>query len=99
MQRWTSLDSTVHNLTVGDLHTYYALAGAAPVLVHNDSCPTGTGKGSAGDHERYESATDYPVISFIWPSKKLRGSVVQSQERAGHMVTTDLEDLLAVIAP
>ena len=162
VQRWTSLDSTVHNLTVGDLHTYYALAGAAPVLVHNDSCPTGTGnsptyvgtpkdpgvpelvdaiearypghvkaveikivgadgkditdfdivtrnaviqvktgtgKGSAGDHERYESATDLPVISFIWPSKKLRGSVVQSQERAGHMVTTDLEELLAVIAP
>ncbi|WP_329405953.1 HINT domain-containing protein [Streptomyces sp. NBC_00704] len=26
------------NLTVGDLHTYYVLVGAAPVLVHN-SCP------------------------------------------------------------
>jgi hypothetical protein len=30
----------VHNLTVADLHTYYALAGAVPVLVHNSGlCP------------------------------------------------------------
>ncbi|MFJ2558274.1 MULTISPECIES: polymorphic toxin-type HINT domain-containing protein [unclassified Streptomyces] len=28
-------DETVYNLTVGDLHTYYVLAGATPVLVHN----------------------------------------------------------------
>ncbi|MGI5438449.1 polymorphic toxin-type HINT domain-containing protein [Streptomyces shenzhenensis] len=27
--------ATVHNLTVSDLHTYYVLAGATPVLVHN----------------------------------------------------------------
>ncbi|MFG3480308.1 polymorphic toxin-type HINT domain-containing protein [Streptomyces sp. NPDC047980] len=34
VQRWTQ-QSTVHNLTVSDLHTYYVLAGATPVLVHN----------------------------------------------------------------
>ncbi|MEU5164422.1 polymorphic toxin-type HINT domain-containing protein [Streptomyces sp. NPDC020875] len=27
--------ATVHNLTVGDLHTYYVLAEATPLLVHN----------------------------------------------------------------
>ncbi|MCD7444194.1 Rhs family-like protein [Streptomyces lincolnensis] len=27
--------ATVHNLTVSDYHTYYVLAGATPVLVHN----------------------------------------------------------------
>lgn len=27
--------TAVHNLTVDDLHTYYVLAGATPVLVHN----------------------------------------------------------------
>ncbi|MET9656722.1 RHS repeat-associated core domain-containing protein [Streptomyces sp. NPDC006510] len=27
--------TTVYNLTVADFHTYYALAGATPVLVHN----------------------------------------------------------------
>ncbi|MGW1642561.1 polymorphic toxin-type HINT domain-containing protein [Streptomyces lavendulae] len=35
IKRSTSSDATVHNLTVADLHTYYVLAGAAPVLVHN----------------------------------------------------------------
>ncbi|MFG2339549.1 polymorphic toxin-type HINT domain-containing protein [Streptomyces yangpuensis] len=31
---------TTHNLTVDDFHTYYVLAGATPVLVHN--CDVGT---------------------------------------------------------
>ncbi|WP_392668702.1 RHS repeat-associated core domain-containing protein [Streptomyces sp. LN785] len=31
--------STTYDLTVGTLHTYYVLAGATPLLVHN--CPTG----------------------------------------------------------
>ncbi|MEV6163937.1 polymorphic toxin-type HINT domain-containing protein [Streptomyces sp. NPDC052052] len=35
VKRWTALDETVYNLTVDDLHTYYVLAGATPVLVHN----------------------------------------------------------------
>ncbi|MEU0096501.1 polymorphic toxin-type HINT domain-containing protein [Kribbella sp. NPDC006257] len=36
----TRRDATarVHNLTISDLHTYYVLAGGAPVLVHNASC-------------------------------------------------------------
>ncbi|MFD3682358.1 polymorphic toxin-type HINT domain-containing protein [Streptomyces sp. NPDC058613] len=43
VKRWESPQTTVYNLTVTDLHTYYVLAGATPVLVHN--CPTaGTGK-------------------------------------------------------
>ncbi|MFF1691685.1 MULTISPECIES: RHS repeat-associated core domain-containing protein [unclassified Streptomyces] len=32
--------STTYDLTVGTLHTYYVLAGATPVLVHN--CPRGS---------------------------------------------------------
>ncbi|MEW2417876.1 ricin-type beta-trefoil lectin domain protein [Streptomyces sp. NPDC046866] len=35
VKRHTSQHATVHNLTVADLHTYYVLAGATPVLVHN----------------------------------------------------------------
>ncbi|MER7951322.1 polymorphic toxin-type HINT domain-containing protein [Streptomyces sp. NPDC096079] len=31
-----------YNLTVEDLHTYYVLAGATPLLVHNSSCPPWT---------------------------------------------------------
>jgi pretoxin HINT domain-containing protein len=29
-------DLTAYNLTISGIHTYYVLAGAAPVLVHND---------------------------------------------------------------
>ncbi|WP_309505050.1 polymorphic toxin-type HINT domain-containing protein [Streptomyces sp. KM273126] len=36
IKRWTAQSATVHNLTVANLHTYYVLAGATPVLVHND---------------------------------------------------------------
>ncbi|MFK4109783.1 ricin-type beta-trefoil lectin domain protein [Streptomyces sp. NPDC002176] len=33
--RWTAQSKTVHNLTVSDVHTYYVLADATSVLVHN----------------------------------------------------------------
>ncbi|MFJ3880412.1 ricin-type beta-trefoil lectin domain protein [Streptomyces sp. NPDC090077] len=35
VRHWTSTSETVHNLTISDKHTYYVLAGAVPVLVHN----------------------------------------------------------------
>ncbi|MCI0383992.1 HINT domain-containing protein [Streptomyces sp. CNQ085] len=39
IKRWTQ-DTTVHNLTVADLHTYYVLAGQNSILVHNSGeCP------------------------------------------------------------
>ncbi|GKQ40383.1 hypothetical protein ALMP_69090 [Streptomyces sp. A012304] len=34
VEAWTA-KATVHNLTVTDVHTYYVLAGATPVLAHN----------------------------------------------------------------
>ncbi|WP_371617591.1 polymorphic toxin-type HINT domain-containing protein [Streptomyces sp. NBC_00454] len=37
---------TTHNLTVDDFHTYYVLAGATPVLVHN--CKTSTPQDGSG---------------------------------------------------
>ncbi|MFF3565807.1 ricin-type beta-trefoil lectin domain protein [Streptomyces sp. NPDC002574] len=37
IRRWTVQGATVHNLTVSDVHTYYALAGVTAVLVHNIS--------------------------------------------------------------
>ncbi|MEU3616593.1 polymorphic toxin-type HINT domain-containing protein [Streptomyces sp. NPDC006872] len=35
VEAWTAKKATVHNLTVTDVHTYYVLVGAAPVLAHN----------------------------------------------------------------
>ncbi|MGI5506294.1 polymorphic toxin-type HINT domain-containing protein [Lentzea sp. CA-135723] len=37
VRQWTAL-GRVHNLTVDGVHTYYALAGSTPLLVHNSSC-------------------------------------------------------------
>jgi hypothetical protein len=40
--RTRSVTTTVHNLTVDDLHTYFVLVGDEPVLVHNQApCPPG----------------------------------------------------------
>jgi RHS repeat-associated protein len=35
VEEWATERSTVHNLTVSNVHTYYVMAGKAPVLVHN----------------------------------------------------------------
>ncbi|SCE64622.1 RHS repeat-associated core domain-containing protein [Micromonospora mirobrigensis] len=35
IERWNAPRATVHNLTVANTHTYYVLAGATPLLVHN----------------------------------------------------------------
>ncbi|MGW1718187.1 SpvB/TcaC N-terminal domain-containing protein [Streptomyces sp. NPDC002156] len=43
---WTVQEQEVHNLTVGDLHTYYVRAGSTPVLVHN-SGPCGPDLGES----------------------------------------------------
>ncbi|MFF8594423.1 polymorphic toxin-type HINT domain-containing protein [Streptomyces sp. NPDC015220] len=49
VERRTARGATVHNLTVGDTHTYYVLAGPAAVLVHNDSCPSRGGDDDGGN--------------------------------------------------
>ncbi|MFG2871270.1 ricin-type beta-trefoil lectin domain protein [Streptomyces sp. NPDC048338] len=41
IERWTTQEATVHNLTVGNVHTYYVMAENTPVLVHN-SCGDAT---------------------------------------------------------
>ncbi|MPY62785.1 polymorphic toxin-type HINT domain-containing protein [Streptomyces spongiae] len=54
-----------YNLTVGDLHTYYVLAGTTPVLVHNSTpCETAVGAGAdlmnltGAERKRIQNAAD-----------------------------------------
>ncbi|GAA3809868.1 hypothetical protein GCM10023083_50660 [Streptomyces phyllanthi] len=58
IERWTATSATVHNLTVSDLHTYYVVAGSAPVLVHN--CGANTDgyyyRGVVEGHHSYDTA-------------------------------------------
>ncbi|MFJ2110965.1 ricin-type beta-trefoil lectin domain protein [Streptomyces sp. NPDC087850] len=48
IKRWTATTETVHNLTVTNHHTYYVLAGATPVLVHN--CNVALGQKAEGTY-------------------------------------------------
>jgi RHS repeat-associated protein len=59
VERWTTLRAVVHNLTVSDLHTYYVVAGATPVLVHN--CGGGDDylyRGVPNGHPKYDDALE-----------------------------------------
>ncbi len=66
VERWTSAGATVHNLTVGNTHTYYVVAGAAPVLVHNcgDSVVLGVGEHSDALAASRRSAGDSAAHTF-----------------------------------
>ncbi|WP_308297332.1 Hint domain-containing protein [Streptomyces sp. UNOB3_S3] len=64
---WTETRK-VYNLTVDGLHTYYVLAGAVPVLVHNSSwCTEEDRFEDAADiatgHANSKHATEFPGVS------------------------------------
>ncbi|MEU9435869.1 ricin-type beta-trefoil lectin domain protein [Streptomyces sp. NPDC048252] len=63
VERWTTQRARVHNLTVGELHTYYVLAGGTPLLVHN--CGTG---GADVDHltDMVDDMTDVAGAGAGW---------------------------------
>ncbi|MFV2117310.1 ricin-type beta-trefoil lectin domain protein [Streptomyces sp. Act-28] len=59
VQRRTAQDATVHNLTVSNLHTYYVLAGSAPVLVHNCGESSLDAQADAGEIRGSDFAAEY----------------------------------------
>jgi RHS repeat-associated protein len=61
--RYTQQQRT-HDLTVAELHTYYVLAGATPVLVHN--CGNGVVSNSKPDDLSFEQmAADFDGVSAM----------------------------------
>lgn len=59
--------AVVHNLTVAVDHTYYVLAGATPVLVHNSNCGDvvlGPGEGTADALKAFTSTK--PETEFVF---------------------------------
>ncbi|WP_246563988.1 polymorphic toxin-type HINT domain-containing protein [Streptomyces roseirectus] len=70
VERWTARASAVHNLTVSDVHTYYVLAGATPVLVHN--CDVALGQKAEGtyswaDNNGFKHFGDYAPDAWQGP--------------------------------
>ncbi|MFC8504971.1 polymorphic toxin-type HINT domain-containing protein [Streptomyces sp. NPDC057411] len=63
VRAWTQ-PASVRNLTVADFHTYYVLAGATPVLVHN--CGNGVVSNSKPDDLPFEQmAADFEGVSAM----------------------------------
>ncbi|MEU4126175.1 polymorphic toxin-type HINT domain-containing protein [Streptomyces virginiae] len=59
---------TTHNLTVDDFHTYYVLAGATPVLVHN--CGDGSGAdGAARQASKSEAKPIHLALGLTFDSR------------------------------
>ncbi|AYG78265.1 tRNA(Glu)-specific nuclease WapA [Streptomyces hundungensis] len=72
---------TTHNLTVDRLHTYYVLAGAAAVLVHN--CGTGDPLVGQADELRNEPGVKF-VSEYTSPSgQKYYGRNKHGQQASG----------------
>ncbi|MCH0568561.1 ricin-type beta-trefoil lectin domain protein [Streptomyces sp. MUM 136J] len=69
VDRWTAQTATVHNLTVGDVHTYYVLAGNTPVLVHNcDSVVLGVEEHSDGLAAQLRAEGDAQAHTYNGPA-------------------------------
>ncbi|MFF4529689.1 polymorphic toxin-type HINT domain-containing protein [Streptomyces sp. NPDC001407] len=75
-----------YNLTVDDLHTYYVLAGATSILVHNSDCPivgpgwfpNGSGKipnGWSGPNMTSKFRKNASKEGFVWRAPKGQDSV------------------------
>ncbi|MFE3826055.1 polymorphic toxin-type HINT domain-containing protein [Streptomyces sp. NPDC059092] len=58
-------DETVYNLTVGDLHTYYVVAGATAVLVHNCGKKLNDVALGTSDHGLEDWANDNGYTHFM----------------------------------
>ncbi|MDI5912012.1 polymorphic toxin-type HINT domain-containing protein, partial [Streptomyces sp. 12257] len=91
---WAVPEQRVHNLTVADFNTYYVLAGATPVLVHNASCPIGftedtvadafTGMNKGGGH-----AIRHLITDGLIPNKgSVASQVKYFQDNFGHVLTS-----------
>ncbi|MFH8795565.1 polymorphic toxin-type HINT domain-containing protein [Streptomyces sp. NPDC017941] len=85
--RWTR-SATVYNLTVADVHTYYVLAGATPVLVHN--CNLGDYADSVRNEPGVKFASEYTSPSgakYYGRNKhgqQAEGPLADALERTGH---------------
>ncbi|OSZ61769.1 hypothetical protein OQI_03400 [Streptomyces pharetrae CZA14] len=70
IDRWTVQRTTVHNLTVSDLHTYYVLADATPVLVHNCGKKISNVALGTSDHGLEKFANDNGYTHFMGDSQE-----------------------------
>ncbi|MFD6424368.1 polymorphic toxin-type HINT domain-containing protein [Streptomyces sp. NPDC060198] len=88
----TTRSATVYNLTVDDLHTYYAAAGAAPLLVHN--CPPGGGFCSRPVTQQVPPTPDATVADLRTISLDDVGGTAGSKKQLEKLVQLTDDELL-----
>ncbi|MFG2876037.1 SpvB/TcaC N-terminal domain-containing protein [Streptomyces sp. NPDC048337] len=76
VRAWTE-HHTVHNLTVDDIHTYYVLAGATPILVHNCGPTAANGADLEGltvsETKRIQNAADSRDVTISVVGSRAKG--------------------------
>ncbi|WP_239090086.1 polymorphic toxin-type HINT domain-containing protein, partial [Sphaerimonospora thailandensis] len=86
IKTWTKSDQRVHNLTIADTHTYYVLASATPVLVHN--CGTGPKDGAGLTPEELMSRAQDLRDGYAGEMAKLSNRKRPATVTAGYNVET-----------
>ncbi|MET8630870.1 polymorphic toxin-type HINT domain-containing protein [Kitasatospora sp. NPDC004669] len=79
-------EQAMYNLTVADVHTYYALAGATPVLVHN-SCGTKyyENRYGATDNRGLSATLEDGMVEMTLRAKKSNGERYEGVPRGSEM--------------
>lgn len=91
--------TTVYNLSVADLRTYHVVAGGAPILVHNESCPLVPHE-TAGGHAiaRHVGRTDAELAARNIALSSTYASLEAAERVTGAVITANrgkIEDWLA----
>ncbi|MEU9839389.1 RHS repeat-associated core domain-containing protein [Actinomadura sp. NPDC048032] len=83
IDHWTTHHQRVHNLTVANFHTYYALASATPVLVHNGCGDEGVPRTADGKYAKRNGEPGRDGAKeekLAWDQLELDGATVIRKE-------------------
>ncbi|MFE7357797.1 ricin-type beta-trefoil lectin domain protein [Streptomyces sp. NPDC057543] len=97
VQRWTSPGATVHNLTVGDVHTYYVVAGGTSALVHNCSTADERAHARASENAAYSSRPDVATGGYLWVQG--HGEFDLASDRLHPLIRANMGEIPAAASP
>ncbi|MFJ7168377.1 polymorphic toxin-type HINT domain-containing protein [Streptomyces globosus] len=96
VKRWTQ-QAKVHNLTVADIHTYYVLAAATPVLVHNCGTADERAHARASANAAFSSRPHVATGGYLWI--KGHGEFDLSSDRLHPLIRANMDQIPAAASP
>ncbi|MFJ3296665.1 ricin-type beta-trefoil lectin domain protein [Streptomyces bacillaris] len=97
VERWTSAGATVHNLTVGNTHTYYVVAGGTSALVHNCSTADERAHARASENAAYSSRPDVATGGYLWVQG--HGEFDLASDRLHPLIRANMGEIPAAASP